>query len=122
MDAKFRYVFKRPNGFIVRYYADIQHLEHGDIMTFLDRNFLSIERDLISRDLYTGFRDKNKVEIYERDRIKYNNKDKYQRDCTEHEGIVVFKDGMFKLSPTPLRWNDLWLSIFHEAIEVVKED
>ncbi len=69
-EIKFRYVFKKPNGHIVIYFTDIQHLEHGDIANFLQHNFLSIERDLIARDLYTGLTDKNDKEIYGEDIVR----------------------------------------------------
>lgn len=66
-ELKFRYVFKKPSGHIVLYFTDIQHLEHSDIANFLQHNFLSIERDLISRDQFIGTQDKNDREIYEGD-------------------------------------------------------
>jgi len=64
---KFRYVFKKPNGHIIKYFTNIQHLEHGDMDSFLDSNFISIERDLIGRDLHTGRLDREGKEIYEGD-------------------------------------------------------
>ena len=67
---KFRYVFRKPNGHIIKYFTDIQHLEYGDIALFLQHNFLAFERDLISRDLFTGKQDQNGREVYARDIIE----------------------------------------------------
>lgn len=66
-EIKFRYVFRKPNGHIIKYFTDIQHLEQDDIALFLERNLLALERDLISRDLYIGILDKKDKELYEGD-------------------------------------------------------
>jgi len=69
-EIKFRYVFRKPNGHIIKYFTDIPHLERGGIDLFLESNFLSLERDLLSRDLYIEHRDRRNKEIYARDIIE----------------------------------------------------
>lgn len=64
---KMRYTFKKPNGTIIQYIIDVQHLEKGDILAYLDKHGIEIERDLIARDLCTGFCDSNGKDIYEGD-------------------------------------------------------
>jgi len=73
-EIKFRYVFRKPNGYIIKYFTDIQHLEHGDICLFLESNLLALERDLISRDLDTGLQDKTGKEAYHKDIIQRGDK------------------------------------------------
>ncbi len=70
-EIKFRYVFKKPNGHIIKYITDIQHLEHGDISNFLEYTLVSIERDLLSRDLYTERKDSKGTEIYGGDIVQW---------------------------------------------------
>ncbi len=64
---KMRYTFKKPDCHILQYIIDIQHLEKGDMLGYLDSNRIEIERDLIGRDLCTGFKDSIGRDIYEGD-------------------------------------------------------
>lgn len=92
-EIKFRYVFKKPSGHIVKYFTDIQHLEHGDMANFLQFNFLSVERDLISRDEFIEPKDKNGKEVYEGDIIRFPKGADYPADYDKASTFYIEWDG-----------------------------
>lgn len=68
---------------------------------------------------YTGLKDKNGVEIYESDVIRF--KDLTYKDAPERIGVVQFRNGSFCIS-TEFTTNYAWLNYEREVIGNIYEN
>jgi hypothetical protein len=88
---KIRYTFKRKmDGRISQEVLTIEELETKHFLKTLE-----ISHDLIARDMWTGEKDENGVEIFLNDEIEYSYHDQWSDKMVNDSGVVVFKDASF---------------------------
>jgi len=83
----FRYRIKHVEGDIRFHYFTMEDIEHGITSELYSGSII------LSRDRWTGLHDKNTKRIFEGDIIIWKDEE-YERS---ELGVVVFKDGTFKL-------------------------
>jgi hypothetical protein len=88
---KIRYTWKRKSdGRIWQQLIDIDKIEGAIFFASLFS-----QNELISRDLWTGEKDENGVEIFLNDEIEYYYHDQWSDKRVSGSGVVEFKDGSF---------------------------
>jgi len=136
-EIEFRYVWKRPLSGAGSYcpsdpkfkliHISIEDLENkysektheAPPFTFENGHSLGCYSILVSRDLFTSKKDKNNKKIFEHDILAFFDKLSYKRKTIKTYGQVIFDEGIFKIVPTPTRWNDLFFSLLGSTLEIV---
>jgi hypothetical protein len=88
---KIRYTWKRKSDGRVWQ----QLIAIADIEGAIFFASLFSQNELIARDLWTGEKDENGVEIFLNDEIEYSYHDQWSDKRVEESGVVEFKDGSF---------------------------
>lgn len=112
---KFRYRIKQPNGNVHIYYFTLKDIEKG-IACNISLNSGCV---ILSRDRYTGQRDKNDREIYEKDICKAKLVGSFTAEITYDRGSFKFNTKNRDIQNRPYILLEQWCQEDNKAVEIV---
>ena len=105
-NLKFRYVFKHKIfNDISMYYFTIKDIENGKVAKVLKSGMIENGYELIARDLYIGYKDINRKEIYENDIVVVDDREIGAKDISKGE-IYWCLDYTLESNPCFAGWSE----------------